>query len=38
MPLAREVGEYYRGLLAQLTPPAARKIGYENAQRLFGLP
>jgi hypothetical protein len=34
--LAREIGEY-RGLLTQLTPATARGIGYENAQRLYGL-
>jgi hypothetical protein len=35
--LAREIGEYYRGLLTQLTPNTARSVGYENAQRLYGL-
>jgi hypothetical protein len=35
--MAREIGDYYRGLLAQLTPAVARKIGYENARRLHGL-
>ena len=35
--LAREIGDYYRGLLTRLTPATARKIGYENAQRLFRL-
>ena len=35
--LAQEVGEYYRGILAQLTPAAARKIGHENAERVFRL-
>lgn len=34
---ARETGEFYRNLLGQLTPPTARKLGYENAERLYGL-
>jgi len=37
LPLAREIGDYYRGLLTRLTPATARKIGYENARRLFRL-
>lgn len=35
--LAREIGEYYRAILTQLTPATARKIGHENAQRLHRL-
>jgi hypothetical protein len=36
--LAREAGEFYRTILAQLTPATARKLGHENAQRVYGLP
>jgi hypothetical protein len=28
----------FRVMLAQLTPDTARKIGYENAERLFAKP
>lgn len=34
---AREAGEFYRAILGQLTPVTARKIGYQNAQKLYGL-
>jgi predicted TIM-barrel fold metal-dependent hydrolase len=34
---AREAGEFYRTILGQLTPATARKIGYQNAQRLYDL-
>jgi predicted TIM-barrel fold metal-dependent hydrolase len=34
---AREAGEYWRGLLAQLTPATARMIAFDNARRLYGL-
>ena len=34
---AREIGEYYRRILTRLTPATARKIGYENAIKAFGL-
>lgn len=34
---AREAGEFYRAILTQLTPTTARMIGYENAQRVYGL-
>lgn len=34
---AREAGEFYRAILTQLTPATARKIGYETAERLYGL-
>lgn len=34
---AREAGEYLRGILAQLTPGTARKLAFENAERLYGL-
>jgi predicted TIM-barrel fold metal-dependent hydrolase len=34
---AREAGEFYRTILTQLAPTTARKIGYENADRLYGL-
>ena len=30
-----EILAYYRGIFAQLTPPTARMIAYENAQALF---
>jgi predicted TIM-barrel fold metal-dependent hydrolase len=32
---AREVGEFFQSVLAQLTPSTARKIAYENAERLY---
>lgn len=35
---AREVGEMYRLVLSQLTVATARKIGYQNAERLYALP
>lgn len=31
------ITDLYRNILAQLTPEAARRIAYENAQRLFHL-
>lgn len=34
---AKEAGEFYRDLLAQLTPATARKIAHENAERVHGL-
>ena len=34
---AREAGEFYRRILTQLTPATARKIGYENAEKLYRL-
>jgi len=34
---AREAGEFYRTILGQLTPATARKIGYQNAEKLYGL-
>ena len=34
---AREAGEYWRGILAQLTPGTARKLAFENAERLYNL-
>jgi Tat protein secretion system quality control protein TatD with DNase activity len=34
---AREAGEFYRTILGHLMPATARKIGYQNAQRLYGL-
>ncbi|MBI2087393.1 MAG: amidohydrolase family protein [Deltaproteobacteria bacterium] len=33
--LAREVGEFFRTVLTQLTPPTARKFAYENAEKLY---
>lgn len=32
---AREVGEFFQIVLTQLTPSTARKIAYENAERLY---
>ena len=32
-----EVLEYYRGILNQLTPETAAKIGYQNAMTLYGV-
>ena len=34
---AREVGDYYRTILTQLTPSTARKVGYENAVKAYDL-
>lgn len=34
---AKEAGEFYRDLLAQLMLATARKIAYENAERVHGL-
>lgn len=34
---AREAGEFYRTILTQLTPAAARRIGYQNAQEAYRL-
>jgi hypothetical protein len=34
---ARTAGEFYRAILMQLIPATARKIGYENAERAYGL-
>lgn len=34
---AAEAGAYYRGLLAQLTPATAHKVGYENAAQAYRL-
>jgi len=34
---ARDAGEYLRGILSQLTPATARKLAFENAERLYGL-
>lgn len=34
---AREAGEFYRTILTQLIPATARKIAYENAERVHGL-
>lgn len=33
--MAKEVGEYFRTMLTQLTSTTARKIAYENAARLY---
>ena len=35
--LAAQIGQYVQAILAQLTPPTARKIAYENAVRTYGL-
>jgi predicted TIM-barrel fold metal-dependent hydrolase len=34
---AKEAMEYSRQILAQLTPSTARQIGFQNAERLYGL-
>jgi len=34
---AREAGEFFRSALSQITPTTARKVAYENAQRLYKL-
>lgn len=34
---AQEAGEFFRTMLMQLTPGTARKIAYENAERLYKL-
>lgn len=34
---ARDAGEYVRGILVQLPPAAARKIAFENAERLYAV-
>jgi predicted TIM-barrel fold metal-dependent hydrolase len=36
--MAKEVGEYFRTMLAQLTSTTARKIAYENAEKVYKLP
>jgi hypothetical protein len=33
--MAKEVGEYFRTILAQLTSTTARKIAYENAEKVY---
>jgi Amidohydrolase len=33
--MAKEVGEYFRTMLAQLTSTTARKIAYENAEKVY---
>jgi hypothetical protein len=38
LPGARDAGELYRTVLSQLTPATARRLGYENAERIYRLP
>lgn len=35
--MAKEIGEYFRTMLAQLTSTTARKIAYENAEKVYKL-
>jgi predicted TIM-barrel fold metal-dependent hydrolase len=35
--MAKEVGEYFRSILVQLTSTTARKIAYENAEKVYKL-